>query len=251
MTSPSVFSEDNCPGLRILLRLYSISKLSPLTLNLQSIMASIPLKEIWADQKLDLPLVATREHVSGGTYIVTGSNTGLGLEAAKHFARLGAAKVIIACRNTRAGETAKVELERETGVRGVTEVWSLDLADYDSVKAFAKRATDTLDRIDALVESAGIAQVSWAVAQGHELSITVNLISTFLLAVLLLPKMSEVAQRFQIAPRIAIVSSETAFMAKAELDKIRDDPIAKADNEKLANVAGRYGMTGFPADSVV
>ncbi len=55
-------------------------------------------------QRLHLPLLVTTETCSGGTYIVTGANTGLGLEASKHLVAVGAAKVIMAVRNIAAGE---------------------------------------------------------------------------------------------------------------------------------------------------
>lgn len=54
--------------------------------------------------------------------IVTGSNTGLGLEAARHLVRLDAKKVILAVRNTSKGDVAKVSIEQSTGRRGVVEV---------------------------------------------------------------------------------------------------------------------------------
>lgn len=89
------------------------------------------------------------------TIIVTGANVGLGKEAARHFVRLNAKKVIIACRSTEKGEAAKRDIEESTKRSGVVEVWQLDLQSYDSVKAFAKRA-ESLERLDAIVENAGI-----------------------------------------------------------------------------------------------
>ncbi len=124
--------------------------------------------------------------VSGKTFIVTGSNIGLGLEAARHFVRLDAAKVIIAVRSTSKGEEAKQSIESSTGRKGVVEVWPLDLGSYDSVKAFAEKAKK-LDRIDSLVENAGIATRAYTLMEENESQITVNVVSTFLLALLLPP----------------------------------------------------------------
>lgn len=147
---------------------------------------------------------------TGQTVIVTGSNTGLGKEAARHFTRLGAAKVILAVRNTKAGEDAKADIESTTGCGpGTVEVWLLDLADYASVKAFAARASKDLDRIDVLCENAGIMTGQKRMAEGHEATITVNVISTFLLALLMLPKLKATAQKLNRQTTLSIVTSET------------------------------------------
>ncbi|RMD41504.1 hypothetical protein DV735_g3634, partial [Chaetothyriales sp. CBS 134920] len=146
----------------------------------------------------------------GQTIIVTGANVGLGKEAARHFARLKAAKLILAVRNTAAGEEAKADIINTTSCDDPSsiEVWHLDLASYESVKAFAARATQTLARIDAVVENAGVAKTRWETAEGHELTITVNVISTFLLALLLLPKLKATAAReVGVEPRLSIVTS--------------------------------------------
>ncbi|KAF3810854.1 Retinol dehydrogenase 14 [Colletotrichum gloeosporioides] len=119
--------------------------------------------------------------------IVTGSNVGLGFEAARHFVRLNAARVIIAVRNVEAGHKAKETIEQSTGRQGVCEVWEVDLASYDSVRAFSARASQ-LPRLDLLMANAGIATTRFTAAEGHERSITVNVISTFLLAFLLGPE---------------------------------------------------------------
>lgn len=147
--------------------------------------------------------------LNGKTVIVTGSNTGLGKEAARHFARLGAAKVILAVRNTEAGEAAKRYIEEHTFcAEGTVEVWPLDLSKHDSVKAFARRASEELDRVDVLCENAGIATMQKRVEEGHEATLTVNVISTFLLALLMLPKLKDTARRFKTETTLTIVSSE-------------------------------------------
>lgn len=76
------------------------------------------------------PVYPTRSF-AGETVIVTGSNVGLGKEAARHFARLGASKLILAVRNIEAGEEAKKDIESTTNCgKSVIEVWSLDLSSY-------------------------------------------------------------------------------------------------------------------------
>ena len=164
---------------------------------------------------------------------MTGANTGLGFEAVKHLVAFGAAKVILGVRNVSAGETAKKEIGAATRISNVAKVWALDLASYDSVKAFAKRADRELDRIDALIENAGVATYQRVMAEGHLVDVTVNVLSTFLLGVLLLPKMSESAQRFGILPHLVVVTSAFSFDSEAEWKKIKDDPLVKMDDEEM------------------
>jgi NAD(P)-dependent dehydrogenase (short-subunit alcohol dehydrogenase family) len=178
-------------------------------------------------QICDLPLSATTETCSGGTYIVTGAKTGLGFEAAKHLVALGAARVIMAVRNISLGEPAKAKIEAATHTNSVAEVWELELADYASVKAFAKRAVVELARIDALIENAAVAVAQRILAEGHTASLTVNVLSTFLLAVLLLPKMSESAQKFSNLPHLVVATSGVSFTYQDDWNKIKDDPLAK------------------------
>ncbi|KAI4600029.1 hypothetical protein KJ359_001130 [Pestalotiopsis sp. 9143b] len=206
-------------------------------------MSAVPFTQFVREQWWRLPLAVSAEKCSGGTYIVTGSNTGLGLETARHLANAGSKKVILGVRNMRSGEEAKLDIERTTKTQGVVEVWPLDLASCTSVKAFAKRATENLDRIDAVIENASVAYDSYKLGVDcHEESVVINVLNTFLLAVLLFPKLEYSAKKFDILPHLIIVSSETAFMdvARAELDKVRDDPLRKMDDEKLADMSARY-----------
>ena len=104
---------------------------------------------------------------AGQTIIVTGANIGLGREAANHIVRLGASKVILAVRHVPKGNDARRYIEDKTGRKGVVEVWELDLASYASVKAFARQA-EGLDRLDAVLENAGISKHEFEWAEDNE-----------------------------------------------------------------------------------
>jgi NAD(P)-dependent dehydrogenase (short-subunit alcohol dehydrogenase family) len=145
---------------------------------------------------------------AGQTIIVTGANTGLGKEAARHFARLGASHIILAVRNLKAGEEAKRSIATSTKCGAdVLEVWPLDLLSYESCKSFADRASK-LPRIDVLLENAGVAGATFSLAGGHERMIAVNVIGTIYLALLMLPKLKASAKQFSINSRLVFVSSE-------------------------------------------
>ena len=179
---------------------------------------------------------------SGQTIIVTGSNVGLGCEAARHFARLNATKIILAVRNLAAGENAKQSIEASTKRKDICEVWKLDLASYDSVKAFAARASK-LPRLDIVVENAGIATSNFKLAESHESSITVNVISTILLGLLLLPKLKATAKEIpSTTPHLIIVTSVVHGWTEFREWKT-DNTFASLDDEKTAKMGERYSTS--------
>lgn len=147
---------------------------------------------------------------AGQTIIITGANVGLGLEAARHIAQLQAAQVILAVRNPDAGYAAKRSIDHSTGRPGVCLVWHLDLASFDSVQSFADRVA-RLPRVDCFIANAAIATPVFDIAEGHERTVTVNVISTMLLTLLLLPKLQETAEQYpdRNTPRLTVVVSET------------------------------------------
>lgn len=148
------------------------------------------------------------EPQTGKTVVITGSNVGLGKEAAQHFVRLGASKVIIAVRSVEKGAAAKRDIEANTKCsKGVIQVWQVDMASYASVQAFAARAEAELERIDIFLANAGIAPAKYAVAEDNEASITVNVVSTLLLTALMLPKLKATAAKFGVRPTLTITSS--------------------------------------------
>ncbi|KAI1639632.1 short-chain dehydrogenase [Biscogniauxia mediterranea] len=207
-------------------------------------------------QLRELPMAATAETCAGRAFIVTGANSGIGFETAKHLVRLQASKVILAVRSTKAGERAKADIEgtvAAAGKKGVVEVWPLNLGSYASVRAFAKRAVASLERIDGLVENAAIALDRWTAAEGNETSVTVNVFSNMLLAGLLLPKMADTARTFNTVPHLVFVTSSLAFTQRAQLEKLGRRMWDRLSDEryamtKLLNLyAAIHFATLFPA----
>jgi len=170
--------------------------------------------------------------------IVTGANTGLGLEAARHITRLGASKVIIACRSISKGEEACRSIAESTGRDGVCEAWQVDLASFDSVKEFTRRA-EKLDRLDVVVENAGMARGLYTEAEGMETTITVNVVGTFLMALNLLPILRKSGRQHGSVPRLIIVSSEVH--AHSKMAERKEDSIFEALNKDDKDyMADRY-----------
>lgn len=153
---------------------------------------------------------------AGQTVIVTGSNVGLGFSAAQQIAQRGASKVILAVRTVSKGEAAaqkiRESLPKSSTTSTTIEVWQLDLSSYQSVKEFGARANG-LDRLDVLLENAGVVRLKYALEEGEESTITTNVISTTLLGLLVLPKLRETAEKFGVTPHLTIVSSSVAFQA--------------------------------------
>ncbi|KAH8693927.1 hypothetical protein BGW36DRAFT_300187 [Talaromyces proteolyticus] len=175
---------------------------------------------------------------SGQVIIVTGANTGLGLEAARHFVRLGAAKVILGVRNEEKGKSAQESISSSTQKRDKTEVWLLNMESQKSVKEFAEKAS-RLERLDAFVANAGVCTNHFELVEGIEKSIAVNVLYTFLLVFLLLPTLRKTALDCQVRPRVVIVSSEghetTSF------SESKSDPIFAVLNDKSkSNMDERY-----------
>jgi NAD(P)-dependent dehydrogenase (short-subunit alcohol dehydrogenase family) len=92
--------------------------------------------------------------LKGKTIIVTGGNSGLGYESVKAFAAKGA-EVIMASRSTEKGEDARIEILKEYP-RGKIKVMQLDLGDLASVKSFASEFKLSYQKLDVLLNNAGI-----------------------------------------------------------------------------------------------
>lgn len=146
--------------------------------------------------------------LTGKTVLVTGSNTGLGKEAARHYVSLNASTVILAVRSLEKGEAAAKDIETTTGRQNVIKVLHLDMSSYQSVLDFTSTISKEVDRLDIAILNAGVNRGVWELFEQDESTITVNVVSTFLLFFSLLPKLQDTANKFNVRPTLTVVSSE-------------------------------------------
>lgn len=116
---------------------------------------------------------------------------------------------------------------------------------YDSVKMFADRVSPELPGLDSVLANAGVMTTQWSLSEDHEKILNVNFISTFLLYMLLLPKMRESGKATGHICRFVIPNSALYNMAPlAELDPDKNPSIIeRLNNERTADMSGRYPLS--------
>lgn len=151
---------------------------------------------------------------TGRTALVTGANSGIGFATARALAAHGA-RVVLACRNLdRAGDAA-ARIAADDPAR-LPEVLHLDLADLSSVATAAERFRADHDRLDLLVNNAGImAPPLRHTAQGFESQLGVNHLGHFALTGRLLP-----ALRATPRSRVVTVSSLAHWAGRIDPDHL-------------------------------
>jgi NAD(P)-dependent dehydrogenase (short-subunit alcohol dehydrogenase family) len=126
------------------------------------------------------------------TVVITGGNSGIGLSIAHELARRGAT-VCLACRDQAKAAAARDEILARTP--GATiEIYKLDLASFDAIRAFVREFNSRHDRLDALINNAGAVPTRQQyTAEGFELQFGGNYLGPFLLTHLLLPALQVAA----------------------------------------------------------
>ncbi len=153
--------------------------------------------------------------LSGKVYVITGANTGIGLATARALAGAGA-RVLTAARSQERMQPAAESIIAETGNKQV-EVVGLDLGSFASVRQAAKDILERAERIDALINNAGVAGQRGITTDGFELHFGVNHLGHFLLTELLLDRLKASAPA-----RIVIVSSQQHHQARGiDFDAVR------------------------------
>jgi len=182
-------------------------------------------------------MCTSKNRLDGKVAIITGANTGIGYETALDFAKRGA-RVILACRDTKKAEKAAEQIRQETGSKEVDSEY-LDLADLDTVREFAKKMCAKLDRLDLLVNNAGIMMCPlWRTKQNFETQFGVNHIGHFVLTRALLDLMKKSGE----PSRIVNLSSLAHTFSDIRWDDINWEkkdaykPIAAYGQSKTANI---------------
>ena len=189
--------------------------------------------------------------MQGQVCVVTGATSGIGKAAAAALARQGAEVIVVGRDPGRAEATAAAI---QAGGAPPPKVEIADLARLDQVRALAGRLNQTLDRVDVLINNAGLVLNERRVTpDGYEYVFAVNHLAPFLLTNLLRPKLTASAPA-----RVITVSSDAHTAARLDLD----DPNLEHgwsswrsySNSKLANIlftrelARRLDGTGVTAN---
>ena len=170
----------------------------------------------------------------GRSFVVTGANSGLGLETTRMLAGRGA-HVVLTARDQIKGEAAVARVGQD--VPGASlELRLLDLADLDSVRAFAKGLYDDRVGVDVLINNAGVMMTPQrSTKQGFELQFGTNHLGPFALTGLLLELLAEGSD-----PRVVTVSSTLHKQGKIDFDDLMRtrsySPEAAYSQSKLANL---------------
>ncbi|WP_024756135.1 oxidoreductase [Streptomyces exfoliatus] len=184
----------------------------------------------------------TSDHVpdqTGRVFVVTGATSGLGLATTRAITRRGG-RVILAVRDEAKGREVAEGLVSSGAAPDLMDVRRLDLADLDSVRAFAARLRAESPRLDVLVNNAGVmAPPRTLSAQGHELQFATNHLGHFALTGLLLDLLAAGRD-----PRVVTVSSINHRQGSLRFDDLNGErgyaPMAFYNQSKFANaVFGR------------
>ena len=189
--------------------------------------------------------------MQGQVCVVTGATSGIGKAAAAALAQQGA-EIIVVGRDPARAEATAAAIQADGAPPPKVEI--ADLARLDQVRALAGRLNQALDRIDVLINNAGLVLNERQVTpDGYEHVFAVNHLAPFLLTNLLRPKLAASAPA-----RVITVSSDAHTAARLDLD----DPNLEHgwsswrsySNSKLANIlftrelAGRLDGTGVTAN---
>lgn len=174
--------------------------------------------------------------LSGKVYLITGGNSGIGLEASRMLGAKGA-RVAILCRNPEKASAALADLKKRAPT-GEFETIALDLSSLSSVRAAAAEARKRFKKIDALVCNAGIMMTPkrTLTADGFETQLGVNHLGHFALAAELCDLVEAASGRF-----VSTASLMHKYAPRLELD----DPSFERGytatgayaNSKLANLS--------------
>ncbi|KAL0056754.1 hypothetical protein AAF712_016636 [Marasmius tenuissimus] len=220
------------------------------------------------EQLAGMPRAVEGVSLDGQVVVITGANTGLGFEVAKHFAIRGPQKPVIVCRSEEKGQDALNRIKTKTGFQNV-ELWTVDLNSFKSISAIKDKISQ-LERLDILVENAAIASIDYKLTQDgwdHRqvpgivytrllssnsrslpCSLQSNVLGPALHIILHLPKLLDTAKKYpKSTPRIVLVSSNVHYWTTTPVTEALKAPnVLDFLNDKSyfdRNIDNRYPET--------
>lgn len=189
--------------------------------------------------------------LKGKTALLTGATAGLGLLAAGHLLSLDLSRLILAVRSEKKGEAVAKALRRDFPSATV-DVWILEMGSYSSIQALAERAATEFGqgsgkRLDIAILNAGVINQDFTLnkSTGHNETIQTNFLSTFLLAILLLPVLRhkrpvDGTERATHTPgRLSIISSGVIYLGELK-NRDKRPFLATYDDKALFDVQTEY-----------
>ncbi len=179
--------------------------------------------------------------LTGKIIIVTGANSGIGLETARTFTANGAT-VVMACRSLEKAQSAATEI-LNTDPAAKLDLMELDLASLESISKFAEDFNAKYDRLDILANNAGIMSPPehYKTVDGFELQFGTNHLGHFALTGHLLPLIKKTP-----AARVVTVASMAHNMGKFDLDNLNAEKGYKKSSvyglTKLSNLLFTYEL---------
>lgn len=169
-------------------------------------------------QKSTNAICISRRRLEGKTVIVTGGTAGMGLHIATDLAHRGA-RIIIACPFEDEGTNARKQIIQETGNENVV-FKLLDLASLKSVREFAADILNTEDRLDILLNNAGVGVPGdFLTSDEMNFIMQVNYYGTFLLTLLLLPLLKKTGKPGE-SSRIITTASILHMVGTADINNL-------------------------------
>ncbi len=177
---------------------------------------------------------------TGRVVIITGANSGIGFDAARALAEHGAC-VVLACRTRTKAEDARQRM-LSTAPNAVIDLVDLDLSDLTSVHDAAAQVTCDYERIDLLIDNAGVmAMPNQRTADGFEMQFGTNHLGHFAFTGLVLPNLTSVD-----GSRVVIVSSGAHKFGAINFDDLNWEQTYKPwrayGQSKLANLLFAYEL---------
>src|SRR6202789_2560809 len=161
---------------------------------------------------------------AGRRAVITGSNSGIGFEAALALAHKGAELILPARTQAKADDAAARILKQVSNAKLHPEI--LDLAVQTSVHAFANRVIERFpgQSLDLLINNAGVMALPTreVTEDGFERQFATNYLGPFALTMLLLPSIKQIA-----GSRVVTVSSSASNQGKIEFDNLQSERVYK------------------------
>jgi NAD(P)-dependent dehydrogenase (short-subunit alcohol dehydrogenase family) len=182
------------------------------------------------------------EDLTGKTFLVTGANSGIGYEATKVFASKGAL-VIMGCRNLEKANKAKDDIISEFP-KAQLDIIHLDLTSFKSIKLFADKVLEKYNKLDVLLNNAGIMTVPYGSTEdGLELQTGVNHFGHYYLTMNLVElihktKDSRIVNIASIAHKYGNIKKKTFHYEKGK----RYSKMKAYAQSKLANLLFTYKL---------